>query len=408
VTTAEPLALPRAPVSDGLTLRSRAGRLALGGFSVAHFAHHVTNSLLNALLPFIRDAFALSYTQSGLAVSAFALSAGLANAPLGAIADRVGHRRVIALGLAGMAAASVALSSASAYWQLLLFLVAMGIASGTYHAPAAALIARMYAPAVRGAAMGFHITAGHLSFFAAPLVASVLASVGSWRLPYVVFAAAPLACAVLVWLIAPRAHRPPPASAVRFAAVREMVAALRAIGPLLWLSVIFQLGLSAVLAFLALFLVDARGISPAVAAALFGFPQLAGMLGAPFGGALSDRLGRRTVLVLALGLLGPAVFSLTVVPNELILAPLLAIGFVFSMRATVTEVLVMDSAPSERRGTVLGGYYLLNAEIGGLAAPVFGFVAVAVGIGTAFSALGLAFLALSALAALLAPRLARG
>jgi len=70
---AEPTLLPVAPigVSEELSLRTRRGRLLLGTITAAHFAHHTSNSLLNPLLPLIRDTFALSYAQSGFAVSAF-------------------------------------------------------------------------------------------------------------------------------------------------------------------------------------------------------------------------------------------------------------------------------------------------------------------------------------------------
>ena len=46
-------------------------------FTTAHFSHHISNSLLNPLLPFIRDSFQLTYGQSGWLVSAFAVSLGL-------------------------------------------------------------------------------------------------------------------------------------------------------------------------------------------------------------------------------------------------------------------------------------------------------------------------------------------
>src|SRR5205085_8837254 len=41
-------------------------------------------------------------------------------------------------------------------------------------------------PILRGTAMGVHITGGHLSFFAAPAVAGILATAtGTWRTPYI-------------------------------------------------------------------------------------------------------------------------------------------------------------------------------------------------------------------------------
>jgi len=102
---------------------------------------------------------------------------------------------------------------------------------------------------------------------------------------------------------------------------------------------------------------------------------------------------------------GPSVFLLTVVPNELLLAPLLLMGVAGALRMTVTEVLVVDSAPPERRSTVLGSYYLISQEVGGLAAPAFGAAAVIFGIGPAFSGLGVILVAFSAVAVWLGRRM---
>jgi FSR family fosmidomycin resistance protein-like MFS transporter len=383
-------------------MRTGRGRAAIAGFSVAHFSHHVTNSLLSPLLPLIRDTFALSYTQQGIAVAAFSLSAGLANAPMGVLADRVGSRTVLAGGLVLLGLSSVALSLSGEYWHLLVLLVAMGIISGTYHAPAVALIARAFPARGRGAVMGLHTTGGHMSFFAAPLVAgAVAAAAGTWRAPYLFFAVAPILSGVMMWAVAPRAHVRPP-SRGRLAAIREVAAVFRTVGRVVSFSILFQVGFAAFLAFLAIYLVDARGVHPAVAAALYGLPQLAGIVGAPVGGWLSDRVGRRAVIAIGLGALGPAVWLFTVTPTELVFLPLLVIGMAGAVRMTVTEVLVAESAPVERRATVLGTYYLLAAEVGGLAAPALGILATAVGIAVAFSIVGVALTVLSALVILVA------
>jgi len=385
-----------------LEVRSTRGRAVIAGFSLAHFSHHVTNSMLNPLLPLIRDTFALSYTESGFAVSAYSLSLGLANAPMGVLADRIGPRRVLAGGLVLLGIASVALALAGAYWQLLLLLIGMGIVSGTYHAPAASLLSRSFPERGRGAAMGFHITGGHFSFFAVPLIAgSLAAATGTWRTPYLWFAAAPILSGLVVWAAAPKAHTAPAARG-RMDALRDLVAVARKVGPVVGLSISFQVGFAAFLAFLSVYMVDARGVGIVLASALFSVPNLGGLFGAPLGGWLSDRLGRRRVIALGLAILGPLVWVFTVTPTELVILPLIVIGLVSSLRQTVTEVLVAESASVERRATTLGAYYLLSAEVGGLAAPILGALATAIGIAAAFSAIGVLLVVLSAIAILAA------
>jgi MFS family permease len=400
--------VPAVQASEELSLRTRRGRTVLGTITAAHFSHHVSNSLLNPLLPFIRDSFALSYTQSGFAVSAFSLSLGLSNGPIGLLADRIGSRKVIVGGLILTGLVSVALAQAGDYAQLLVLLLALGVISGTYHAPAAALIARLFSPRVRGAAMGFHITGGHLSFFAAPLLAAYLATTtGTWRTPYLWFAIVPIALGVLLWLVVspdPRAK----ATGDILGPFREIGNVMRTIGPLVSLSVAFQVGISAMFAFLTLYLVDARGISPAIAATAFGFTQVLGVFGAPAGGWLSDRLGRRTPILISLGVVGPSVYLITLVPNDLLLVPLTLFGLAFSMRGTATEVLVMDTAPAHRRGAVLGAYYLAAQPIGGIATPIFGAIAGAVGIAAAFSGIGLLLVVMSIVAVIFGRGMSQG
>ena len=182
-------------------------RSLLIAFSVAHFAHHVTNSLLSALLPFISAAFGLSYTSAGFLVGSYSIASGLTNAPLGVLADRIGARRVIVWGLVLIGLSSIAIGLSTEYWQLIAFLAVMGIASGTYHAPASALIAELFSSR-RGMAMGTHTTAGHLSFFAAPLVAGILATAGSWRTPYIAFVVMGVIATGLLVGNAALSHRP--------------------------------------------------------------------------------------------------------------------------------------------------------------------------------------------------------
>jgi MFS transporter, FSR family, fosmidomycin resistance protein len=386
---------------DLLRIRSGRGRALVAGFSLAHFMQHVVTTLLNPLLPLIRDSFALSYAESGFVVTAYSVSLGLANAPMGILADRIGSRAVLAAGLVLVGVAAVALAVAAQYWQVLLLLVGMGLVSATYHAPAVSILSRAFPASTRGAAMGIHTAGGSLAVFAAPLVAAFFASSMSpndaWRAAYLWTAAIPIVCGIAVWIVAPSGMRAAPVGRGWLAATREVLDAFGSAGSAVALSIAFQVVYAATLAFLALYLVDARGLAPAAAAAIFAVPQAAAVVGPLVGGPLSDRMGRRAVIAIGLALFGPAMWIFTATPTVLVAAPLAVMGLTAGMRTNVTEVLVAESAPPARRATVLGTYYLLAAHIGGIAAPILGAFAGAIGIGPTFAWVGALLTALSAL-----------
>lgn len=368
------------------TLKTRRGRVILTGFTTAHFTHHISNSLLNPLLPFIRDAFSLSYGQAGWLVSAFSMSLGLSNAPIGMLADRFGSRRVVVIGLFLTGVISVAVGLAGTYWLLLVLLIVMGLIHGSYHAPASALMAGIYPASSRGSAIGLHITGGHLAYFVAPAVAGwMVVQSGSWTTPYIWLAWAPVVAGIWLWRLVPADTTQIELGSGESSMLQELRGVVRTVGPLVSASILFQVVQAALFAFLALYLVDVRDIDPGWAAVLFGVPQLAGLLGAPAAGYLSDRIGRRRVILIGLGLMGPSFLALTLVPNQLVLAPLILVGVAAAMRQGPTEVLVMDTAPPRRRATALGAYHMLVQQSGGIAAPVFGGLAGLVGIDSAFT-----------------------
>ena len=393
-----PPVAPTATGNEKLTLETSRGQVVLASFTAAHFSHHVSNSLLNPLLPFIRDAFRLNYDQTGWLVSAFSLSLGLSNAPIGVLADRFGSRNVIVIGLILTGFVSAAIAYAGSYWQLFGMLIILGLIAGSYHAPASALMSRIFPASVRGSAIGLHTTGGHLSFFIVPATAAwLVTTTGTWTTPYLWLAFAPIVAGLWLWRIAPGHHQRPAGKTDRLAVFRELGVVIKTVGPLVSASMLFQVVFAALQAFTTLYLVDVRGIEPAWAAVLFGVPQLVGLFGSPLGGILSDRIGRRGVILIALSLMGPSLWGIAALPNELILIPLIGAGIAAAMRLTCTEVLVMDSAPAHRRATALGAYHMLVQQTGGLAAPALGILAAAIGLGPAFggvcAALGLASVA---------------
>ena len=84
-------------------------------FSYTHLSHDITTGLLGALIPFIRQDLGLDYLKAGFLVSAYALASGFAQFLGGWLSDRLGPRKAISLGLAGVGVSGAAIIFASSY-----------------------------------------------------------------------------------------------------------------------------------------------------------------------------------------------------------------------------------------------------------------------------------------------------
>lgn len=91
----------------------------------------------------------------------------------------------------------------------------------------------------------------------------------------------------------------------------------RSIGITACLSMAMQIVFASVNSYLPLYMVDRHNISPKWAGIVISIIAGAGMVGAPFGGALSDRLGRKQMILYSLCLSGPFFLAVTKSPGSL-------------------------------------------------------------------------------------------
>ncbi|MCH8950275.1 MAG: MFS transporter [Chloroflexi bacterium] len=145
-------------------------------FVLAHFGHHLIAALLSPLLPFIRDDFALDYTQAGWLVSAWMVSYGISQLPGGWLVDRIGSLTVIVIGVSGVALSGLLVGLSPTYIMMGVFLVILGITGGGYHPALIPLISASVDSEKRGRALGLHQIGGTASFFLAPLIAVAIAA----------------------------------------------------------------------------------------------------------------------------------------------------------------------------------------------------------------------------------------
>ncbi|WP_189669411.1 MFS transporter [Promicromonospora soli] len=124
-------------------------------------------TIVNVALPTIRTSLDASEGTLSWIISGYALAYGLALIPAGRVGDRVGHKWVFVVGLAGFTLASLWCGLAAGATELIVARVVQGLCGGIFFPAVTALIQLMFAGrtrgkafAVMGAAIGFSTALG--------------------------------------------------------------------------------------------------------------------------------------------------------------------------------------------------------------------------------------------------------
>jgi MFS transporter, FSR family, fosmidomycin resistance protein len=364
--------------------------------AVAHFFHHLVTALVVPLLPFIRDGFGLTYTQAGLVVSAFSLAYGLGQPPAGWLADRIGPRILLTVGISGVALSGLLLGVAPGYAFAVGALIVMGVAGGGYHPAASPVIWAAVPQENRGRALGFHLAGGSSSHFLAPLLGVFLATLLGWRGAFVAISVPVLAFGLVLYVLIGRgaagtAAGTRPRGSVAAATDGGAPVPVLEIVAMLVLSTTISATVTSVLAFVPLFIVDTYHVSGQLAAAYLSLVYFTGLITGPIAGSLSDRFGPLRLVVGVGILLPPALLLLVAVPFGVPLAAvLLAIGVLMFFRGPTSEAFFVASIPAHRRSTILGFYFFASMEAGGVLTPLVGRLVDARGFGAGFRTVAIA------------------
>lgn len=374
-------------------MRQRKPFLYITLFILAHFFHHLLTALVVPLLPYIRDGFGLTYAQSGLVVSAFALAYGIGQLPAGWLADRIGPRYVLTVGVAGVALAGAAVGFSLRFEALIACLVCMGIAGGGYHPAASPLISAAVPAPQRGRALGLHLIGGSSSHLVAPLAGVFIAGIFGWRSSFIVLSLPVLVFGLVMFWILTRDEIRARAGNVRRNTEDDDEAEIPTRPSIVALVLVMTASVGAftgsTIAFLPLYLVDVFGASEHAAGILLSLFYSTGLWASPLGGAASDRWGPLTVFVVLAVATGPLITGLGLAPHWTVVAlVMLGIGMCMFVRMPVSETYLVSSVRRKNRSTVLGVYFFAGMEGSGIITPILGYIIDRAGFRTAYAGLG--------------------
>lgn len=387
------------------TPRFRLGRNVLALAAVS-FLTDVASDMTYPLLPmFLATVLGASATTVGAIEGAAESTAALLKLFSGWLSDRVPRRKPLVLtgyGIASLIRPLIGFAQAAS--QVLAIRVADRIGKGIRGAPRDALIADSVDPAIRGRAFGFHRAADHAGAVVGPLLAFALLRWGGLELREVfLLTAIPGALAVAMVLFGVReAPREAPARSQDRSRELDLRAPLgRRFWTFLGVLLVFTLGNSTD----AFLLLRARdlGIDAALIPILWAVLHVVKALSSTPAGALSDRIGRKPLLVAGWLLYAGVYLALAFAETAWHAWVLFAVyGVYFGLTEGVEKALVADLVPADARGTAFG-WYNLALGVGALPASlIFGLIwdgagaPVAFGFGAAMAlvaAIGISFVA---------------
>jgi len=347
----------------------------------------------------LQASYGVSNAAVGAAFSGFMAVYALLQFPSGAIADRVGAVRVIALGAVVAGVGSLALLFDTPFAVLAGAMLVIGAGTGAHKTVAIRLLSRVY-PVRTGRALGAHDTVGALGGVAAPAAVTLFVAAppalagflsrlpgADWRGLFVVTGVIALALAGAFALRVPGrlpadADRGPeregsePGASDYLALFED-----RRLAAFVIVTIAFSFAYNGAVAFLPLYLSQAAGLSTATAnllySALFAvtFVQLVS-------GDLSDRFGRFPVMVAALALAAAALVGVVALARgetgagPIVLGALVvAFGLGSHGFRPVRGVYLIEALPERLAGGGLGVVRTLLMGAGALAPGRVGLLA---------------------------------
>ena len=360
--------------------------------SVGHMLTHWYPATFYLLLPLIGRELDLSYTEIGLVMTVMHGVGALLSMPAGMLIDMVGRKgKLMAFSLFWIGLPYALMSVTHAYWMVLACVALVGFGNTLWHPAAIATLSNRY-PARKGLVLSLHGMGGNIGEAVAPVAVGALLAVMSWRGVVVVNILPGLVISVLLLLYLGaftvennRSTHDAARSLRDFLGDFRLLFRNRALMLISTATGMRTLTQSGLLTFLPVYLAYELAYSPFAVGICMAVLQLGGFLAAPVGGHLSDRLGRRRIIMSGMFVTGITIVGMVLAAKTPLFVVFVALVgfFLYAMRPAL-QAWAMDAAPQHMGGSTVGLQFTFSALGSAIAPALCGMIADAWSIYTAF------------------------
>lgn len=344
-------------------------------FSIGHCAIDLAPIGMYLLIPAFGAAMGLSPSEIGLLFMIHSSGASLAHIPAGLLADHVANRGVLLaatffwVGLGYLAA-----SFTDGFWIFAIVVAIAGMGDAAWHPIATGVLVQMH-KARRAYALGMHAIGGHISEIIALPAVGFLLTLSDWRtaLQVLIIPTLLAGCAFVFMVPQVPRHvnsRPTKADFADIWKIWSNRSGVRVIA----LFTSYNMGLFAIISMTPLYLRANHNLDWLTTALVLAAMMLPGALMQPWMGKISDRVGRRPLIILGNAVAAGAALGAGV--SSSFVLSVIALGVALTTLVAIRAVLLaaaVDHAGG-REGTSLGltfafmdGFAASAAVLAGLA-----------------------------------------
>lgn len=314
--------------------------------------------IISPILPRIGEELQISDAVLGTLVSAYALMVGIFAIISGPISDKIGRRQILLWGTGVMTLALLLHSFVVDYWSFLAVRVFAGVAGGILSGAAVSYVGDYFPYNRRGWATGWIMSGSAFGQIIGIPLGIVLAGEYGFKTPFAVFAVTMAGAFLLILAKVPQPDVALSKDRVTVGnAFRNYVAMLRR-PEIAWASVAFFmmfLGVSLYVVYLPTWLERDLGAAPNAIAVLFLVGGIANVISGPQAGKLSDRIGRKGIILASCVGLFVVMGLTTVIVTEFWIAyPMFFMAMVLvAMRISPFSALLTALVDDGRRGSLM-------------------------------------------------------
>lgn len=333
----------------------------IGLVGLAHGTSHFYHLILAALIPWLKPAFGLSYTELGLLMTVFFVVSGVGQALAGFVVDRVGARAVLFFGMAMLGVSALVLSNADSYAGLALGALLAGSGNAIFHPADYTLLNQRVSRERLAHGFSVHGISGNIGWAASPIFLTSIAASQGWRAALLWAALLPMAVLALL-LLNRHALYPDPLKRGAGAAQGGTLAflKLRAVWLCFGFFLLTAVALGGIQSFAAISLESLYGISHALATSSYTAYMLAsalGMVAGGFLGAHAKRHDRTVAAAFAVAALLALVLAAGAGPSWMALPLMGLIGLCSGVAGPSRDLMIRAAAPKGATGRVYGVVY---------------------------------------------------